>query len=539
MVVIGLGLRAPLPVVPRPGRIRPADCEHCTSRHWQRPGDNALGPRVELFSGFGSAITTQQDFEKLLVFALRQPDAAPASGGRYVSALRSVERLRASTETLQEEVSRMEQLNIFEVYSAQADFSGVRATVRGPVQADSFQLRVLQPARAQVVASDAVEDPVGSLGLEGALLLEGRRIEISSGQSLAGIAAAINSAFESESAGVSAAIDSEGRLTLTRLEAGRQPIQLEQEGGVAISLGLLQESEEGRLIFANELSSGQEAWVEYEGQIQEFASNNLTDLIPGLEITLNPERFSVEENVFGARVETPVDVRIEVEQDISSVRNAISRFVEQFNQTVTAYNEEIFYPGGLDGDRLVSAARFQLLRAVGEPISGEGETSTIGDIGIEQINRPMNSVSELTVRRLARPGRQGQPGSPLAEVRGTYSIIEGLGRLGIRQKDDGTLRIDQERLETALQENPQLVQGVLNGSGQSVFVRLEPVLEAFLDESGGVFARRERLFQRLEQLGQQQPSTLEALEQGYRQSQYLQEVLREQGVQLEKVLADL
>jgi len=301
---------------------------------------------------------------------------------------------------------------------------------------------------------------------------------------------------------VHAEIDTRGRLVLERTPAGPQPIQIREEGSVAIALGLLKLDGSGDTSVANELVAPQGAVVEVDGVQRSFDGNQITDQFPGFNLELLPELFPRATDALGVTLEQPMEVSIRVTRDIEQPLKAILRFVDSYNQTLEAFNEELMFPGSLEGDRSLAAGRTRLIRAVEEPVPGGEEDESVGtveDIGLEVRRSRQQEVSELTLRQLALFDAFGQPPSPLASAGGAASVIRSLGRIGVQQKDDGTLRVDRPRLEQSLREEPALADSLLREGEKSVLPRLSGQLSRLRDADTGLLARRRRLFESLQE----------------------------------------
>ncbi len=503
--VSGFGTRPFSPawaLLPRVGYVTTRPRQGAPSTERDRSGDRALGPRVQLFDAVGSALPTQQSFQRLLAFSEQLFRRPFGSLGRYEASLGGLSRLEQTTKALEREVGRLLDGDTLNANRATADTPAVRARATSRTETGLYPLRVLQPARGHRIASDPQADPLAPLGLEGTLELEGEAVQLALQNTLVELAEAINEAFEGAGVSVRATIDAQNRLVLERTPAGPQPIQIHQEGSVATALGLLRVDEIGDLSVAHELVAPQGAIVDAAGDRKTFETNRITGLFPELELELLPELFPLVQDPFGAAFEQPLGVTVQVSRDIERPQQAIFRFVEAYNRALQAFNEELLFPGSLEGDRSLGAARARLIRAVEEPVPGEEETAgTVEDIGLEVRRARESEVSELTLRRLALLDAFGQPPSPLASAGGVASVIRSLGRIGLYQADDGTLQVDRARLEQSLREEPALVGEILRENEQSVLPRLSEQLSRMRDTETGILARRRRLFETLQEAG--------------------------------------
>ncbi len=503
------------------------------------PGEQALGPRVTLFNGIGSALATNENLARLMAFAQRNSLAALSDRSRYGAALAGIRNLELASGRLKSQVEVLSGASRFNPNRAASDFTGVTVEPNEDAEEGTFSFTVLQPARGQRIASAEQASSTAALGLEGSLTIENVTIEIESDDSLADMASTINSAFEDASGEIVAQVDSRNRLILEADPKGSVSIQFQDPDGIGQALGLLQVDDSGLLIAANELTAAQSARVEIEGEIRQFETNRLGEIFPGVEVELLANLFPTSEDAFGQAVESEREVEIRVTRDIADSRQDLLRFVEDYNRMVEAFNEELFFPGSLDGDRSLAAARLRLVRSVGDPVgsveNAAGENASVQDIGLDMLRSETARVSELTVRRLALTGSDGMPPTPLAAAGGEASVIQSLSRLGIRRQEDGTLDVDLPRLESALNQQPRLVSSILSGGEDSVLPRLNRELDSLRDPDVGILARRTALFTQLGQLPVRTRPWSEAIQWGS-QLEVLQSTQRLQIERIESFL---
>lgn len=502
-VLPGAGFRAYTSslLVPRVGSVVNR-CEDCSSIRGRQPGDRAMGPRIDLFADVGSVVSIKQAYDRLLGFAQQLKMSLPQRAVGFEAASDAVQRLTEVSNNLidkaEEWISNRSSLGVF---SATSGHPGLRVSAESQAVEGRYKFSVVQPARAHKIASSAQSDPTGPLGIEGTLSLEGQSIEVETSDSLISLAQRINAAFDNEASGVTATVDDQNRLILQKIEAGPYEIQLDPGDGTAASLGLITEDELGNAIFATELTSPQETIIEKEGNRYNYESNRIDGLFEGVEIELIPEAFLERGLVDGQEIEQSQEVIFKVTQDISSARQTILDFVGEYNRTLLAYNDEVFHPGPLEGDRSIVALRTRLIRAIEEPVSGEDseEGQGIEHIGLRVVHRERSRLSELTLRNMAADGVADRALSVLARSAASSSLLRGLNRIGIARKDDGTLEVDRKQLDTTLANDPEAVERILRIGEGSVLNRLKEQLSLATAEGSGILSRRARLLDQLKQ----------------------------------------
>ncbi|SOC29145.1 flagellar filament capping protein FliD [Thalassospira xiamenensis] len=189
----------------------------------------------------------------------------------------------------------------------------------------SYTIEIKQMATAHKLGGDTYADASASAGLSGTLSLvagddyNATDIEISGDMSLDDIADDIND--QSSATGVRASVlqvsDDEYMLVLSAIDTG-QEITFDTDGAdttIAASLGLI--NADGS--YANELVAADQAIFSVDGVEVTRSSNTVDDVIDGVTLYLYAEEAGTE-------------ITLEIDEDASSVYDAIEAFV-------TAYNE--------------------------------------------------------------------------------------------------------------------------------------------------------------------------------------------------------
>lgn len=189
----------------------------------------------------------------------------------------------------------------------------------------SYQVEVVNLARAHTVASKTLEAANTSLGYTGKFQINGKEIEVTATDTLNSIASKINSTAD---VGVNAAIvkiaDGEYRMTLTSKQTGAaNAIQVTDDDGILANLGFLDDSGE----FANLIQEAADATIKVNGLTVNRASNTIDDVIPGVKLTLKKAGST----------------NISVERDLDKIITAVKEFVDQYNSTMSFINESMAY----------------------------------------------------------------------------------------------------------------------------------------------------------------------------------------------------
>jgi flagellar hook-associated protein 2 len=243
----------------------------------------------------------------------------------------------------------------------------------------------------------------------------------SSDNTLTGLAAAINQ----QNLGVTASVvtDSNGaHLSL-----------VSQTAGAAGNLSMSSFSDSSPLQFTK-AATGVNASLTVDGVPMSSATNTVTGAVTGLSLNLD-----------GADPNTTVNIA--VSPDTSSVVDAVTSFVNDYNTLIGEVNQEYTFntstntSGALSGDSTVDMLQSTLLSAMGYSGSGSSAINTLGD-------------------------------------------------LGISMNDDGTLALDSTALTNAATNNYSAIQTFLqgDGSGSNGFANiLSTQLDSLTDASSGAF----------------------------------------------------
>lgn len=215
--------------------------------------------------------------------------------------------------------------------------------------------------------------------------------------------------------GVRASIINDGsssapfRLSFTSSESGRAGRFTLAADGVDLGLSRLAEGRDARAFFGSDDPA--------RAVLLTSTTNTLSGVIQGVSIDLR----SVDNE----------PVTVNVSQDTDAIRSAINEFVKAFNGVVekidsySTYNAETQTRGVLLGDTLSQQLRANLYQTV-----------------------------------------QGPP-------RGVSSEFQYLAEVGVRLNSDGELEIDQERLDAALERNPDAVKALFASRVQDPRERIE------------------------------------------------------------------
>lgn len=264
----------------------------------------------------------------------------------------------------------------------------VAVSAESDAVAASYEITVSQLAKAMKVASDAQDAPT-ALGASGDFTIgvadgTSATIAVTADMTLSDLADAINA--QSDTTGVSATLlkVSTGayRLVLSAADTDVD-IQLTDTSGAAAAIGLVDDSGD----FANVLQAAQPAIVTIDGVTVTSASNQLTDTLPGLAISLL--------QVTGA----DQTVTLDVEADYADIKTAITDFIDAYNalRTFVDTNSTVAADGTVSDDAVLFAD--SLLRSVTKQLSatlgGDAGSATDGTTNLAALGVTLNADNQL------------------------------------------------------------------------------------------------------------------------------------------------
>jgi len=245
--------------------------------------------------------------------------------------------------------------------------------------AASYAITVTQLAKAMKVASTA-QDATTALGSSGDFTIgvEGgatATLAVTADMTLKDLASAINA--QSGTTGVSATLlkvdDGDYRLVLSADDTDVD-IQVTDASGAAQAIGLT--DSDGA--FANVLQAAQPAVVTLDGLEVTSSSNQLTDTIPGLSLSL-------------LQATTGQTITLDIEPNYEDVKTAITGFINAYNalrdfidtnQTVSA-NGAVADDAVLFADSILRSVTKQLSGVLGQSIASADDTvSSLAALGV-------------------------------------------------------------------------------------------------------------------------------------------------------------
>lgn len=348
--------------------------------------------------------------------------------------------------------------------SSKPDVFSVKADSKAA--AGNFNVQVFNLAQTSKVALAGVADSAAAVGT-GKLKIDvgdtQLNIDITQGNdSLSGIRDAINAAGKESGLSASIVTDPNGgggsRLVLSSTQSG---------SGNDISVSVTSsENDTGNLSYlaytpaapdanftptpvdpanpmaARTISYGRDAQLAIDGINISSATNTIDDAIEGVSITLKSAQSAED-------IEKAAGITLAVAQDQAGVKSQLKKFVDAYNKMMGTVNSltKVTPVGGDDGEPLAAAL--------------------VGDASVR---------SFMSAIRSELGNAQGGDGMRI------------LADLGISTQRDGTLAIDDERLDTVLKDDFEKLNGFLTGD-TGLMARLNNKVDPYT-QKGGILESR-------------------------------------------------
>lgn len=534
------------------------------------------GPQIMFFDGLASAIKVQQNMNS--INQLETTKGVTFQPARmemiinnnldlFTQQSKIYDRLREKLNNLLENVNNLTSEKTY-TFTRATSSSASAATAEALKQMEEadYEITVNRTATAQQVMSDQLnKNRDTAMGLSGTFVLNGETITLEATDTLIDLAEKINYGEDinfngvldpSEDTNTNGLLDSgedlnnngildptedvnsngqmdggtanhrvkaiilNEKLILTALDTNRE-MQFSDPDDILKSLGIIELNAADQVLeVKNELVAAAPAVFSVDGTEYTRDTNTVSDAIDGLELTLISESTDA--------------ATISVGGDTETVHDAITSFIEVYNEAMTFMNDQLKQDGLMRNEVRFGQIRTRIDRSLTDPVNISNSNSVhyqglttladIGSIGINEVDTStygtneaaLNSLLRIMARELSQEidyttGKTKRTVSGTLNARnvdGIPSIINSLDQLGIVSRDQGTLELDESRLEEVLEGNPEIVKAVMiqsaNGN-EGAAIRLESNLESLLKPiSGGLSIYQDTIDKKIAMMEQQQ-----------------------------------
>lgn len=392
--------------------------------------------------------------------------------------------LKSALSELQTALKDLNNPSLFEKRTAtSSNTTALTASAGSAALAGSYQVEVGRLASAskvatQTLASDFSATGAGTLTVKLGAGDAGVDVPIETGDDLAAIRDKLNTALKDKGVSANIVNDPAGgtsRLVLSAKETGAgKDIYIETADAALadLAIGSIDYSDPDNPVGTLAAVSGSAAGYLEQASNAEFkidglslssASNSIDNAIPDVTLTLV------------GKTEAGKPLNVTVGQDNAGVKSSIKKFVDTYNKLISTTSE------------LTNVTQV-----------GEGKAPVVGGL-----------VGDATVRTLLS-GVRSELGNP---VGASGDAVRTLADLGITTQKDGTLKIDDGKLDSALKDNYDAVGAFFTGDS-GLMKRLEQRIEGYTQVGGildermkglqttisGIDKQKETLNRRIEQL---------------------------------------
>lgn len=415
--------------------------------------------------GVGSGLDLEDTVQQL-VQAERMPEEQRINRNaeRAEEQLSALGKLRQVADEFSGGIDGLTDLSAFTQMNAESsDPDLFTAEAEEDAPAGSFSVQVDQLAQSQRIASEGYDEPDSEIGT-GTLTLETGDGEFDvvideDNNTVEAIRDEINTAAGNDG-DVTASLfntDEGVRLVLESEGTGEEnAVEISSSGGDGGLASLEFDPEDPDSSDMEVIREAQDAVAFVDGFEQRSADNTLDDVIEGVSINLQ----SADEDA----VET-----LDISRDEQGARESIQQFVDGYNQLIGQMNELTdFDPEEEDA----------------APLQGDSTARQF----VSQLRGVLNT-----------------------QVEGLDANFSSLAELGIVSTREGTLEVDQDRLDQAMSEDFEAV-GQLFGGEQGVATRMDEVVEQYTGFDGLLENRESGLQNRLSALDDQMDRLDERME---------------------------
>lgn len=350
--------------------------------------------------------------------------------------------LRTALSSFQTALKDLNDVKLFENRSAKSSSTDLlTATASKTAQSGTYSVKIEQLATGSKTATAALESDF-TTGVAGTLTIkvgdgEGVAVDLGEGASLTQVKDALNATLEGS--GVTANLLTDPSTGKARLVMSSTNTGEGKDVSIATSAGLealaIDTGGAATAVAGGVLERAQNAKFTIDGLALQSATNKVEGAIPDVALDL----MSADKDK---------TVTITVAQDKEGVSANIKKFVTAYNNLIKTTN---------------SLTKVTKVGEDGQPLAG----GLVGDSSVRSI---LSGVQ-----------------NELTSVGGSDGVRM-LSDLGITTQKDGTLAVDDKKLDTALEKNFSAVGGFFTGEA-GLMNRLNSRVEGF-NQSGGILAQR-------------------------------------------------
>jgi flagellar hook-associated protein 2 len=398
------------------------------------------------FGGIGSGLDTEGIVTGLLQASSSGVNALKTKATQTKAAVTTLSDVSTLLAKLKTQVSGLKEGRDVASYTVSASDTGIAATANGLALPGSFEVRVEKLAKAHRSYSTAQPLTATPLGQDGTLKFAigttNKTIDIDPTDTLENITSKINSLGMRVNASI-LNTGSERRLQIRGLDTGAENLLTMTETGTTLGLDTASALEE------NKIQTAQDSKIHIDGHVITRSNNQVQGAIQGVTLALKKESAD--------------PITVDVSADSSQIKGKLQGVVDAYNAIVT---------------KLHSAAGFGTQKASNAALAGD-----------QTLRGITNRLSSAMLTPITGAGTFNSPGS-----------------IGLNFNRDGTIKLDELKLASALEKDPASVTKVLAGTDTTSGVMdllSDLVTQVGERGKGAVAVRQQSLEARAKQLDEQ------------------------------------
>lgn len=413
-------------------------------------------------NGVGSGIDIDS-IVTALVTAQKTPKQTQITNAKTeaTTTLSAVSSLKSALSTFQTAMTTLNEAKSFSGLTAtSSNTDTLTSTVSTGASAGTYAINVTQLATSSKIATKYIDSGTTFSSAGTLTLTQGDStlgtVKVASNASLSTVRDAINSQLKSSGVSANIITDSTGqRLVISSSKTGEgSDISVAATGGLT-DLAVDGSSATGAVATATTggyvTAPAQDAEYTIDGLSMTSASNDVSGAISGVDFTL----VAAEKTTLTIKTNT------------DGLTTSINSFVSAYNSLMSSIKSLTSVTSGTDDD---------------------GNATTTGAA----------LTSDSSVRNIVNGLRNQLTGS--STNGGTISL---LSQLGVSTQTDGTLKVDDDKLEAALETNASSVEGFFTGTG-GLLSRMSSSIDLYVKTDGLLDQREDSLNDTLSDLAAQQ-----------------------------------
>ena len=225
------------------------------------------------------------------------------------------------------------------------------------------------------------------------------------------------------------------------------------------------------------LNEGQEALLTVDGVEVKGRTNTLSNVIPGVALT----------------IAGPGKATVKVQADSENAKKSLQSFADAYNAYLNTIDQ--LEAGPLKGDMTLSTVRNDVINSLMTPPPVQSTltklpgrlASALGNVPV--VGEQLSSAAAS----LQTPAEQAQQRIDQITNNGNEGQFQYLADIGVALQKDGTMKVDQQTLETALNKSPGSVNALLTAPMTSAGSRVDRAIRQLRNTEGAVYNTQNQL----------------------------------------------